>query len=76
MGQFGSPFLKKRERQTVYWIFIEYERWKKQENAFDQMDLISHISSSGKITSVYWSAAMKMDFLMIDEVQDLTPRAL
>jgi len=32
------------------------------------MDLISHISSSGKITSAYWSSLMRMDFLMIDEV--------
>ena len=74
--QHGSPFLTKRERQTVYWIFIEYERWKKKENAFDQMDLISHISTSGKVSYSYWGYGLKMDFLMIDEVQDLTPRAL
>jgi hypothetical protein len=26
--QHASPFLTTKERQTVYYIFIEYERWK------------------------------------------------
>jgi hypothetical protein len=34
---------------VVYWIFLEYEKWKKEANAFDLMDLVHHISTSGKI---------------------------
>ena len=40
IGYHASPFLSIIERQTVYWIFLEYERWKKEENAFDLMDLV------------------------------------
>lgn len=60
----------------MYWIFLEYERWKQAENAFDQTDLIQHILQSGKATSRWYNTEMGMDFLMIDEVQDLTPKAL
>lgn len=71
----GSPTLTKHELQTVYWIFIEYEKWKEEQNAFDLMDLVIHIRRSSKVTS-HWYHEIKMDYLMIDEVQDLTPATL
>lgn len=38
------------------------------------MDLVNHILKSGKS---YWnSGEIKMDYLMVDEVQDLTPKTL
>jgi hypothetical protein len=46
----GSPTLTKHELQTVYWIFIEYEKWKEEQNAFDLMDLIIHLRKSAKVS--------------------------
>ena len=63
------------ERKTVYWIFLEYEKWKKEANAFDLMDLVHHIYSSGKTNQRYYND-MRINYLMIDEVQDLTPKTL
>lgn len=28
INKYGSPTLTRHELQTVYWIFIEYEKWK------------------------------------------------
>lgn len=39
------------------------------------MDLVQHILTSGKVSS-YYGNTMRMDYLMIDEVQDLTPKTL
>ena len=63
------------ERKTVYWIFLEYEKWKKEVNAFDLMDLVHHVNSSGKTNQRYYSD-LRINYLMIDEVQDLTPKTL
>lgn len=63
------------ERKTVYWIFLEYERWKKDSNAFDLMDLVHHIYTNGKASQRYYND-MRINYLMIDEVQDLTPKTL
>lgn len=73
--EFGSPTLTRHELQTVYWIFIEYEKWKDEQNAFDLMDLVIHIRKSNKVSSS-WYQELRMDYLMIDEVQDLTPATL
>ena len=63
------------ERKTVYWIFLEYEKWKKEVNAFDLMDLVHHINTSGKTNQRYYND-MRINYLMIDEVQDLTPKTI
>ena len=73
--EFGSPTLTRHELQTVYWIFIEYEKWKDEQNAFDLMDLVIHLRKSNKVSSS-WYQELRMDYLMIDEVQDLTPATL
>jgi len=49
--EFGSPTLTKHELQTVYWIFIEYEKWKEEQNAFDLMDIVIHLRKSNKVSS-------------------------
>ena len=60
----------------MYAIYLEYERWKQERNAFDLMDLVQYIFNSSKVTSSWYGQAMRMDFLMIDEVQDLTPSTM
>ena len=72
----ASAFLSKAERQCVYAIYLEYERWKQERHAFDLMDLVQYIFNSSKVTSSWYGLGMRMDFLMIDEVQDLTPSAM
>lgn len=39
------------------------------------MDLVMHIRKSNKVQSNYYQE-LRMDYLMIDEVQDLTPLTL
>lgn len=39
------------------------------------MDLVHHINSSGKLNQRYYND-MRINYLMIDEVQDLTPKTL
>jgi superfamily I DNA/RNA helicase len=72
----ASPCLNKQERRTIYWIFLEYEKWKSEENAFDLMDLVHHISTSNKFRHANYYTEFRIDYLMIDEVQDLTPKTL
>ena len=40
------------------------------------MDLVQHIRRSSKFMYKYYYSEMRIDYLMIDEVQDLTPRTL
>ena len=69
----ASPFLSRSEAQTIYYMFLEYERWKNEINGFDLMDLVRYILKS---LMSYTTRDLRMDFLMIDEVQDLTPMTL
>ncbi len=67
ISKYASPFLSDLERKTVYWIFLEYEKWKKETNAFDLMDLVHHINTSSKTNQRYYTD-MRINYLMIDEV--------
>jgi len=70
----GSGFLKKDERRLIYYLFLEYERWKKEVNAYDFMDIINHLQK--RLWYGDTLKRMQMDYLMVDEVQDLTPKTL
>ena len=72
----ASPCLSKNERRTVYWIFLMYEKWKAEENAFDLMDLVNHIMKSSKFMHKNYYTETQIDYLMIDEVQDCTAKTL
>lgn len=39
----GSYFLNYNEKRLIYFIFLEYERWKSEQNAYDFMDVINHL---------------------------------
>lgn len=71
--QKGSPFLNHKEKSTIYFLFLQYEQWKLNVRAFDFLDVVNHIISEtalGRGPDVY----KKVDYLIIDEVQDLYPK--
>ena len=72
--QEGSEFLYLNEKKTIYYIFLEYEKWKSEQRAYDFMDIVNHIQK--RLWYGETLRKMKMDFLMVDEVQDLTPKTL
>ncbi len=39
----GSYFLTANEKRLIYFIFLEYERWKAEQNAYDFMDVVNHL---------------------------------
>ena len=36
-------FLNKIEKRIIYFIFLEYERWKSENSAYDFMDVVNHL---------------------------------
>ena len=70
----ATDFLYLNEKKAIYYIFLEYEKWKAEQRAYDFMDVVNHIQKR-----LWYGEAMKrmkMDYLMVDEVQDLTPKTL
>lgn len=70
----GSYFLNVNEKILIYFIFLEYERWKSEQNAYDFMDIVNHLSK--RLYHGDTIKRMSIDYLMVDEVQDLTPKTL
>jgi superfamily I DNA/RNA helicase len=58
------------DRQEIYRIFENYEKWKRDNNMYDLMDFVNHLIIQ---TNMYGYKGPDIHFLMIDEVQDLTP---
>jgi superfamily I DNA/RNA helicase len=70
----GSYFLSLTERNLIYFIYLEYERWKAEQNAYDFMDVVNHLHK--RLYHGDTLKRMSIDYLMVDEVQDLTPKTL
>ncbi|CDW72543.1 lupus brain antigen [Stylonychia lemnae] len=70
----ASEFLYLDEKKAIYYIFLEYEKWKAEQRAYDFMDIVNHIQK--RLWYGETVRRMKMDYLMVDEVQDLTPKTL
>jgi len=68
----GSAFLTKREKSTLYYLFLKYEEWKLNVKAFDFLDVVNHVVKESVTKGS--SQHEKMDYLIIDEVQDLYPK--
>jgi ATP-dependent exoDNAse (exonuclease V) beta subunit len=64
----SMEYLSVKERYLLYWIYVKYESWKSQHNYYDFMDVVKHVFFH---FPVYWKT--KVDYLIVDEVQDLTP---
>ena len=44
--KYGQKILSKREKSTIYYIFLKYEEWKSNVRAFDFLDVVNHIMSN------------------------------
>ncbi len=55
------------EREELYNLTIEYNKWLKKNNLYDDNDLAFEV-----LTNIQTSEFVKFDFIVCDEVQDLT----
>ncbi|KAL0005033.1 hypothetical protein SO802_012594 [Lithocarpus litseifolius] len=62
--------LSRQEREIIFDIFLKYERKKKERGEFDLADLVIDIHNRLKVSRY----GDNMDFVYIDEVQDLSMR--
>jgi hypothetical protein len=72
----GSSFLTGGEKRVVYYAFMEYEKWKKGVNAYDFMDVVHHVWHRRYSGLYRWGHKINFDYLLVDEVQDLPPKAI
>jgi hypothetical protein len=64
-----EDYITDRERHLVYLIYVKYEKWKNMHHYYDFMDVVRHVFKYYP----YWSIKNKLDYLVVDEVQDLAP---
>eukprot|EP00347_Sterkiella_histriomuscorum_P003774 403362997 len=69
----AARFLKPDEKIQIYQIFMHYEKWKQSMGAYDFNDVVNHIINQ---TRYGLKPSQTIHFLMVDEVQDLTPNIL
>ena len=72
MGRKKS-LLSHEEKEQLYEVFLEYERWKVRLGAYDFQDVVNYILYQ---ISFYGYNGVPLHFMMIDEVQDLTHATL
>lgn len=65
--------LSEQERSTIYDIFLQYEKKKKARGEFDISDLV--IDLHNRLRDEKYEGEI-MDFVYVDEVQDLTMRQI
>ena len=64
----SMDYLEDFERHHLYLIYVKYENWKAKHNYYDFMDVVRHVS-------IYYPSwkVKDIDYLLVDEVQDLAP---
>ena len=62
-----------KEGAAVYQLFTKYEAWKREIKGFDFMDLVNHVLR--ELQGISYRST-PIHFMLVDEVQDLTPAAL
>ncbi|CAH9122420.1 unnamed protein product [Cuscuta epithymum] len=65
--------LDENRREQIYDIFLDYEKMKRKRGDFDFADLVNDLHF--RLNEEKWEGD-KMDFVYIDEVQDLTMRQI
>ena len=70
----GSKTLTRKEKSTLYFVYLKYEEWKLNVRAFDFLDVVNHVMSQ----TLYQERSKRdrFDYLIIDEVQDLYPKTV
>jgi len=56
------------QKRALYLIYVKYENWKIKNNYYDFMDVVKHVFKYYNSSNV-----ARLDYLVIDEVQDLAP---
>ena len=76
--KWGSKWLSEKEKNTIYYIFLQYEQWKLNLHAFDFLDVVSHVLKQVQRQGILLTKKDDFDtnFLIIDEVQDLYPKTI
>jgi len=79
----GSVWLSKKEKNTLYYVFLQYEEWKMKARLFDFLDVVNHVAGQmelNKQNGYYnyqgFNNHKFAEFLIIDEVQDLYPKTI
>lgn len=65
--------LSEAEKSDIWDLFIVYERWKVREDAYDMQDVVNYLLNQ---VSFYGYNGVPVHYMMVDEVQDLTPATL
>lgn len=73
MSESRVSTLNEKKRELIYDIFLDYEKMKKEQGEFDLADLVNDLHRRLKCEHLDGD---KMDFVYIDEVQDLTMRQI
>lgn len=60
-------------KYEIWELFILYERWKVQQSAYDMQDVVNYLLNQ---ISFYGYNGVPIHYMMIDEVQDLTPATI
>lgn len=68
-----NKFLNEQEKREIFFIFKLYKAWKLKLNKFDETDLVNHLLKK-ILKNTYLGPTI--NFLFIDEVQDLTPATI
>lgn len=70
---FRKSVLEEHEKDIIYKCYLRYETWKRDIKGFDFMDLVNHILREQQ-GMVY--RGVPIHFMLVDEVQDLTPATI
>lgn len=68
-----TSLLTREERMDIYDLYIEYEKWKVREDAYDFQDIVNYLLYQIKF---YGYQGIPIHYMMVDEVQDLTSATL
>ena len=68
-----TSMLTPEEKYEIWDLFILYERWKVREDAYDMQDVVNYLLNQ---ISFYGYSGVPIHYMMIDEVQDLTPSTI
>lgn len=67
-----ASVFSKEDRKKIYDVAVEYENWLYDENLYDDNNLAGRVIDTVLNGNDYIDEIVKFDFIVVDEVQDLT----
>ena len=64
----SMDYINEYEKMRIYMLYVRYENWKNENHFYDFMDVVRHV-----IRNYPYKKKFNVDYLVVDEVQDLTP---